>query len=121
MLLDSTGGNIFAGRSMAREIAGAGLATRVEGRCFSACTLAFVAGAPRSLGADGKLGFHGYAFDSAMRVQTFDVGKEEARDRDWMAAQGVAADFLDRVFATPPSELWQPERAELVAAGVIAD
>ena len=119
VLLDSAGGNIFAARAMAREIARAGLATRVEGRCFSACTLVFMAGAPRGLGASGRLGFHGYAFDSAMRVQTFDVAREEARDRDWLASRGVGAAFLDRVFSIPPSELWQPGRAELLAAGVI--
>lgn len=119
VLLDSAGGNIFAARAMAREIARAGLATRVEGRCFSACILVFAAGAPRRLGATGVLGFHGYAFDSAMRVQTLDVAREEARDRAWLAARGVAPDFLDRVFATPPTELWRPSRAELLAAGVI--
>jgi hypothetical protein len=89
--------------------------------CYSACTIAFIAGKPHGLGRDGKLGFHGYAFDTEHRVQTLNVRQEEVRDRAFFASQGVREAFLEKAFTTPPSTLWLPTRAELIAAGVIAD
>jgi ATP-dependent protease ClpP protease subunit len=119
VLLESDGGNIFAARALALTIAENGLATRVDGMCFSACTLAFMAGAPRDLGPKGQLGFHGYAFDSILRLQTVDVKEQEAEDREFFAEQGLSNQFIDRIFATPPAELWRPNRADLIVGGVI--
>ncbi len=119
--LDSNGGSVFAARALAFTIAVNGLATQVNGACFSACTLAFMAGEPRILGPNGQLGFHGYAFDNAMRVQTVDVGKQQDKDRVFFATRGLSTQFINRIFATPPSELWRPDRDELIGGGVIAD
>ncbi len=121
LVLASDGGNIFAGRALAITIAQAGLATLVAEQCFSACTIAFLAGHTRHQGPKGQLGFHGYAFDSAQRVQTLDVGGEEAKDRATFARAGVTPAFLDRAFATDPPGLWRPTRAELTAGGVLRD
>jgi hypothetical protein len=119
VLLESDGGNIFAARALAFTIAENGLATRVDGMCFSACTLAFMAGRPRVLGPNGRLGFHSYAFDSILRLQTVDVKEQETKDRVFFVEQGLSNQFIDRIFATPPTELWQPSRADLIAGGVI--
>jgi len=119
--LNSNGGNVFAARALVLNIQAAGLATRVDQRCFSSCTLVFMAGQPRLLGATGELGFHGYRIDSKNRVQTLDVGAQEDKDRAFFASKGVTPAFIDRIFATPPSELWRPGRDELRAAGVIGN
>ena len=117
--LDSAGGNIFAARAIALLIAANTLTTEVTNRCFSACTIAFAAGAKRRLGPDGQLGFHGYAYDSEFRVQTSNVTDEQAHDRVFLATRGFESGFLDRVYATPHSELWIPDRTMLLTAGVL--
>jgi hypothetical protein len=119
--LESEGGSIFAGPALALTIAEHALATQVDGQCSSACTLVFMAGAPRILGPNGQLGFHGYAFDDALWVRLLDVNEQEAVDRAFFTRRGISREFIDRVFATPSSEIWQPDRAELIAGGVIAN
>jgi hypothetical protein len=120
VILDSDGGSVFAGRALARNIEQAGLNTYVGGKCFSACTIAFMAGTRRKLGENGRLGFHSYRFDSANRVQTLDVEAAEAKDRAFFSRRGVSGAFLDRVFDMPPGELWIPTRAELLEFGIIS-
>ncbi|MFT4716612.1 MAG: hypothetical protein ACI8YI_000715 [Paracoccaceae bacterium] len=119
VLLNSAGGNIFAGRALAFTISQNSMNTEVDEKCFSACTLAFMAGTARSLGASGALGFHGYAFDSELLVKKLNVQDQQAVDELFFAAQGVSPDFIDRIFEAPPTALWQPSRAEMLAAGVI--
>ena len=117
--LDSDGGNVFAGRALARTILEHGLTTHVESRCLSACTLAFAAGHRRTLGPDGKLGFHGYGFDTDFRVQTVDIAEEEAKDRRFLVEVGIAPHFIASAFATPKDEIWIPDRNVLVEAGLL--
>ena len=117
--LQSNGGNVIAGRSIGLFIGRQGLNTEVLGNCFSACTLAFVGGVKRHLGPEGALGFHGYRIDSTNRVQTVDWRGVIAKDRVYLAVQGVDSAFVDRIFETPPEALWQPDRARLEAAGIL--
>lgn len=119
VLLASDGGSIFAGRGMAITIEANHLSTKVENHCFSACTIVFMAGETRNLSPKAQLGFHGYSFDSIMRVQTLDVEKQEAKDRAYFDKRGISGAFIDRVFATSPTDIWIPSRAELIKAGVI--
>lgn len=115
--LDSPGGNVFAARALALRVAARGLTTRVTERCYSACTLIFVAGARRELGPKGRLGFHGYALETPFPM--IDVAAEEATDRAWMRAHGVSAPFVARAYATPNDQIWRPGRQVLAAAGVL--
>jgi hypothetical protein len=117
--LDSDGGNIYAARGIAKLVRQQRLAVVVERHCFSACTLVFLAGRARYLGPSGSLGFHGYSIDANYPVPTSNVAREEHRDRAAFAADGVAAAFIDRAYATPASTLWRPNRTELLAAGVL--
>ena len=119
VVLDSPGGHVQAGRAIGLFLAANGVETRVDGVCFSACTLAFAGGAKRALGSQGVLGFHGYRFVDPLQVQTVSKAEVEDKDRAFLSAQGFDPDFVERVFATPPEELWQPTRAELLAAGVL--
>jgi len=117
--LQSTGGNVIAGRSIGLAIERAGMDTAVDGKCYSACTLAFAGGVQRLLSEGAALGFHGYRFDMPMRVQTLSRDEIEAKDRVFLVRRGVTANFLDRVYRVPPEEIWIPTRAELLAAGMI--
>ena len=119
IVLHSTGGQIFAARAMARRIERLRLDTHVDGDCFSACTIAFMAGANRTLGPHGQLGFHRYAFANRFRVQTVDPVAEQEKDRQFFLARGVRSDFLARVFEADNSQLWRPDHETLLAASVI--
>ena len=106
--LSSAGGNVIAGRSIGLFIAQNKLDTEVQEQCFSACTLAFAGGVKRVLGPNGVLGFHGYRVDDANRVQAVDWRGVIDKDRDYLAAQGVKSNFIDRIFETAPRDLWRP-------------
>ncbi|OWY17229.1 hypothetical protein B6V73_05965 [Thioclava sp. JM3] len=117
--LDSAGGHVFAARALAQRVMRRGLKTRVTKRCYSACTLIFMAGAHRDLGPEGKLGFHGYSLEAY--PLPIDIGKEEEIDRAFLRERGVTARFAARVFATPHTDIWRPDRHALTAAGVLRD
>lgn len=117
--LDSPGGLVFAARALAQRVAARGLATEVDGDCLSACTLVFLAADRRRLGPAGRLGFHAYALLG--HLTSLDVGAEEAKDRGYLLNRGVAPGFVARVMQTPAGKMWFPDRATLVAAGVLPD
>ncbi|MGR3342045.1 MAG: hypothetical protein ACU0DI_02235 [Paracoccaceae bacterium] len=121
--LTSVGGNIHAARGMARLTQSLGLTTVVYGRCYSACTLVFLAGSPRILRPGGDLGFHEYGAGSyeGMSGGIYqDAGSEQEKDRAYFRSRGVAEDFLQRMFDSDHGAIWLPSRDELVRAGIIA-
>ncbi|SHJ01644.1 hypothetical protein SAMN05444000_104175 [Shimia gijangensis] len=115
--LASDGGRVFAARAIARLVRENSLQTHVDGTCASACTLIFVASPSRSLGATGRLGFHGYS--NVSQVQLVDIAEEEATDRASFTMMGIADSFVDKAFLTPPSDIWFPSQQELSDAGVV--
>lgn len=117
--LASTGGNIRAARAIAQDISDNGLNTRAIGPCFSACTLIFMAGRSRSLDKDGTLGFHSYLYAHQINAGGVDVTDEQEKDKAFLISRGVSESFVTRAYATPHSDIWQPQRSELLAAGVI--
>lgn len=119
VVLDSQGGRIFAARIVAEQISKRGLDTHVDGRCFSACTIAFMAGTRRTLAPEAQLGFHRYAFASRFAVQTVDADAEQQKDLDYFRDRGVKPDFLKRMFEARHDTIWQPDAATLHRAGVI--
>jgi len=108
---------IPAARAIARRIEAAGLDTRAEGLCASACTLLFLAGAQRQLGQGAVLGFHAYS--GASYVQVFEKSDAAEPDRQWMLTRGIAPDFVAQIYATDHNSLWRPDRATLMTAGVL--
>ncbi len=119
IVLASPGGNTFAGRGVARVIRDHGLNSYVFADCFSACTLAFIAGVKRTLGPNGRLGFHRYGLDADYQVPFVDIEEEQSTDREFFKLQNIKNAFLKKVFATSHSELWIPDRQELLEAGVV--
>jgi len=115
----STGGNVIAGRSIGLAIERAGLDTQVDQQCYSACTLVFAGGTHRTLPKGAMLGFHGYRFDTKMRVQTITSAEIQAKDRVYLARRGISVEFMDRIYSTSPEQIWIPTRTELLTGGVI--
>ena len=119
LILDSHGGLIFAARSLAKVVLAHELDTHVDGRCFSACTIVFMAGTRRTLTDQSQLGFHRYAFTSAFAVQTVDAAKQQRIDMAFFAGRGVSQDFLARMFQSSHDRLWMPDHGTLRAASVL--
>jgi len=116
VVFDSGGGWLREGRLVAAVISQRGLATHVDGRCSSACTVAFLAGKERTLGPQGRLGFH-----QVRSIGRGDIGRllDIGRTQSLYESAGLPADFVEKVAATPPEKMWYPTVAELRAAHVI--
>ena len=119
VILESDGGNIYEGRGLARLFAAKNLATRVETRCSSACTIAFSGGTHRSMAQTAKLGFHQYKVDADYDIVVTNPLKEQERDLQRFRDAGFNEAFLEQVFASRPQEMWFPASDELLAAGVV--
>ena len=119
IVLASPGGNPFEGRGVAKTIRDHGLDSYVFADCFSACTVAFIAGATRILGPEGKLGFHQYGMDADYQVPFVDIISEQNSDREFFRSQKIEDTFLERIFEASHSDLWIPTTNELLAAGVV--
>ena len=93
------------------------LATRVDTRCLSACTIAFLGGVDRSISPGGRLGFHRGWFPGMSENDMF----EDNRDmrRFMIETAKLTPQFADRVFATPSEQMWYPTPEELLAGRVI--
>ena len=116
VIFDSPGGWAREGRLVAAVISQRGLRTHVDGECSSACTLAFLAGKERTLGTQGRLGFH-----QVRSIGRSDLGRllDIGRTRTTYQSAGLPADFVEKVAATPSEKIWYPTVAELRAAQVI--
>ncbi|GKX32508.1 MAG: hypothetical protein MnENMB40S_01260 [Rhizobiaceae bacterium MnEN-MB40S] len=119
LALNSKGGNIYEARGIARLVSEGHLDTRIDGECSSACTIIFISGANRTMGADAKLGFHQYRLDSTANIPNVDIAEEQSRDRAFFENQAIDPEFLKRIFNSPHNAIWYPERSELETAGVI--
>ncbi len=119
MVLESHGGHIYEGRGVAKLIQRYGLDTYVFGSCSSACTTAFIGGAVRILGGNGRLGFHQYRLSANLPLPFLDIEKEQEKDRLFYQSQGIGKTFLERVFDASHADIWFPSPEVLLAAGVV--
>ena len=116
---NSNGGNIYQARGLARLIMLNGLDTYVDEDCYSACTIAYVAGKSRYMSPNGRLGFHQYSMNSRMLNHRIDIKKEQARDLSFFKSRIPGGMFIDQIFSSESAELWVPKQKDLLASGVI--
>jgi hypothetical protein len=120
IILSSSGGRLYEGRELAGLIMDRGLDTYCLQGCYSACATAFIGGQNRYLGTGANLGFHAYGGSSANLRSFVDIAGEQQKDLRIYQQQGVAQDFLDRLFSTAShDDLWFPSSEELLAANVV--
>lgn len=117
--LESGGGRVAEGRGIAMLINRYGLATYTRGNCLSACTLAYMSGVQRSLGPNARLGFHSYRLNSPLVALFLDPEEEMRKDMARFEGRNIEPTFLERIAATPHSDMWYPSHAELLAANVV--
>lgn len=118
VLLESDGGLIVEARGIANLITENNLNTAVATRCYSACTIVFIAGVERKLNQHAQLGFHQYKLDSAY-LPWIKPKEEQSKDLAYFEAKNVEPWFLETIYNTPHSEIWTPSKAVLLDAGVV--
>lgn len=117
VVMGGPGGRVGPAYQIARLIRTRGLDTRVERRCYSACTVMFLGGVRRSVGPRGELGFHRLSFPGMDDAELADANRQL---RDFMSFAGqVSAPFVRKVMQTPSESIWIPTTEELLDAGVI--
>ncbi len=121
VILESSGGNIYEARGMAKLIERYELQTHVDTSCSSACTSVFLAGKKRTMSDNAKIGFHQYRFDANYSIIAADPEKEQAKDLAFFRSRGVSDAFLEKVFEQPSNAMWFPEPFELLQAGVVQE
>ena len=114
--LESDGGRFDVALDIYRAIRLRGLETAVQGRCLSACTIAFMAGQRRHAAPAARLGFHTAASPEQAAFPMVDY-----MIRGFYVHSGMAEPFADRVMATPHNQMWLPSLRELRRANVITD
>ena len=118
LVLNSSGGHIYAARAIALLLQRQRLNTHVDEHCHSACTLIFISGTKRTMSNTASLGFHGYQYLAEPTVYN-DVDSQQQKDAVLFSDQGVTDKFIQRIYTTPSDDLWQPTLEELITAGVV--
>jgi len=117
VVLAGPGGRLSVGFDLYEMFHERKLATRVDDECASACTIAFLGGVERSVSPGGRLGFHRGSFPGLSDNDLFETNRDLRRFL--LSIAKLAPPFVDRVFATPPDEIWEPTTQELLAGRVI--
>ena len=117
VVLAGPGGRLSVGFELYDMFHERKLATRVDDECASACTFAFLGGVERSISPGGRLGFHRGSFPGLSDNDLFETNRDLRRFLLYTAK--LAPQFVDRVLATPPDDIWEPTPQELLAGRVI--
>lgn len=121
VILDSFGGLVYEGRQLANIIKERSLNTYSMEYCYSACTLAYIAGQERYLGQGASLGFHKYssAITSKYRVSASSFTVSQFADQGYFLNQGVHEQFVELMYKADPSQLWRPSNHQLITFRVV--
>jgi hypothetical protein len=124
--LTSPGGDRRALKTVLPTILSQDRTTFVPLLCASACAELFLAGKHRLLGEDAAIAFHQsrvVALTGALDAQYLPQIEAAANEdlKQSLIGSGVAAEFAERVVATPHEALWFPSAEELTAGGIVTE
>lgn len=119
LILDSEGGNVYQARGLAKVILEHALDTYSYSGCYSACTIAYIAGENRYLGPAAELGFHAYRVDSHLTDSLVHIRQEQAKDLSFFESKISDVAFTNNIFAYEQPSIWIPTTNELLRAGVV--
>jgi hypothetical protein len=114
--IESPGGRIGEAKQMMQLVRQRNLTTYTSEYCLSAATLVLIAGNERVIAADAKVGFHAGTFPGATAEQQ---GEMDNLVTSTMQSVGVSEEFISRVLATPPEQMWYPSFEEMFRNGVV--
>jgi hypothetical protein len=115
--LNSPGGWIREGMLLADLIKEHGLQTDSRTGCYSACILAYLAGSPRMLHPEARLGFHSVSGEG---VDPFYLQHLNAEFTNRLVALRATEDFVKQAVTTSAKDLWMPDIATLRANHLIS-
>jgi hypothetical protein len=118
VVLNSSGGWISEGTLLANLIREGSLATLSSTGCFSACISAFLAGRPRTLAPEARLGFHSASGEGTDPVYIAALTESMG---DTLREAGASAPFITRALSTPASGMWYPMTHELLREGLVQE
>jgi hypothetical protein len=110
--LNSRGGWVTEGQMMARLIRAHKLGTYTSTGCYSACVLAFVAGSPRVLNPEARLGLHSVSGEGTDPLFIEKINESYQSD---LRRAGASEPFVRRATFPAPTDLWMPDPSELIA------
>ncbi len=119
LVLESTGGHVYAAREIARLIQQADINTRVDSYCYSSCTLIFASGTKRTAGTRAELGFHGYQYRTGSSAIYDNIESQQHKDTLIFLKQGISQTFIDHIFSAPHNQLWLPDNDETYRLGPV--
>jgi hypothetical protein len=122
VFLGSQGGLVLEGYLIGTLVRERKMKTFVDALCASSCTQIFIAGAERIVAPNAKVGFHeSYRTDeNGMPIEEEPGTKNRnALMRASYARSGIATDFVTKALATPYSDMWYPDFAEMEKAKVL--
>lgn len=114
--LASPGGRLSEAEQMASALKTRGIASRVVGTCASACTVVFLAGHPRQLAPDSRLGFH--RASSGTYNPVFDELANKRLAATYRSL-GLPDSLIDKALDTPSRSIWFAPQQELLSHGLI--
>lgn len=114
--LNSRGGWVTEGERLARVIHSRRLGTYTATGCYSACVLAFVAGSPRVLNPDARLGLHS---TSGRNDDPIFVMLGNELYQKVLLRYGVSPALVARSTSTPARGLWMPDPQQLLAGHLV--
>lgn len=114
VILTSPGGHAAVGVRLYDLFRAHGVDTVADGLCGSACTIAFIGGKERILNKGAKLGFHSAAGSGRTLVEAAN-NKLITTFREF----GAGDDFIAQLIATPPEDVWYPDRKQLFANHIV--
>jgi hypothetical protein len=141
LVVNSSGGSVWAGDEMARITVDFGLDTRVEGECSSSCVQLFLGGASRTMERGSKIGLHSRSWSPASVENYYnDVRDDFGWTTPWDFASWIYSDTQSEVFNSlkyilsrgvspafaiemhaPREKVWFPQRSELLENGVLTE
>lgn len=116
VLLDSPGGRLFEAHEIAKVVKQRNVQTRAVADCASACTLVFLAGSKRHLGAQARLGFHRASAGSMNPLHDEFANRKL---RELYEEIGLPQYFISQVLHTSANSMWFPRPDALTTAGIL--
>ncbi|GGX70668.1 hypothetical protein [Saccharospirillum salsuginis] len=120
IILDSGGGRLYEGRALADVIEQYEWDTYSAAGCLSACPLAYVAGANRTLIRGSLLGFHQYINPTTQVPLPVDAADYRV-DKEYYLDKGIPYSVVKRMFEAEPGQLWVPTLSELKESTLVHD
>jgi hypothetical protein len=138
--LHAKGGFVRPALDMAAVLVDYEIDTVVKGRCASACTLVFLAGANRNLEKGGRLGFHSSSWSREDLKDYYETQREARgwtdeftfaswvyeesirdfnKELEYMVSRGVSIEFIIRMAYVNSDDMWYPSWDELVKYGLL--